>query len=121
MRSDKIIMQRLKGFSNYLIQTLRIAAFLTKEALNIVICFDDVSYKINSKAFSNIQLLIEDGPLLQIQNISNAKLTWEALKDLYSLKGFSSKFFIYKEFFDISLYKYTFIEEYLNKIKELSD
>ena len=43
------------------------------------------------------------------------------LKNLYSPKGFSSKFLIYKEFFKTNLSKYPSIEEYLNKIKQLSD
>lgn len=62
-------MQRLKSFSNYLIWALQIATFLTKKAPNTAICSNNVSLKINSKAFSNIQLLIKDSPLLQIQNL----------------------------------------------------
>ena len=43
------------------------------------------------------------------------------LKNLYSLKGFSSKFLIYKELFKTTLSKYSSIEEYLNKVKQLID
>ena len=121
MSSDKITMPKLKGSANYPIWALRMAAFLTKEAQNAIIASDDVSTEINSKAISNIQLLIEDGPLLQIQNITRAHLAWESLRNLYSPKGFSSEFLICREFFDTSLIKYNSMEEYLNKIKQLSD
>ena len=66
MGSNKIIMAKLTGLANYLIWALRMAAFLTKESLNAVITADEVSDDINGKALSNIQLLVEDGPLLQI-------------------------------------------------------
>jgi len=66
MGSDKITMAKLTGSANYLIWALRMAAFLTKESLNAVITADEVSDDINGKALSNIQLLVEDGPLLQI-------------------------------------------------------
>jgi hypothetical protein len=42
------------------------AAFLTKEGQITATISDAVSDDINAKAISNIQLLIEDGPLLQI-------------------------------------------------------
>ena len=40
---------------------------------------------------------------------------------LYSLKGFSSKFLIYKKLFKTTLSKYSSIKEYLNKVKQLTD
>ena len=43
------------------------------------------------------------------------------LKNLYSPKNFSSKFLIYKELFKTTLSKYFFMEEYLNKVKQLTD
>ena len=43
------------------------------------------------------------------------------LKNLYSPKGFSSEFLIYKELFETTLSKYSSMEEYLNKIKQLTD
>jgi hypothetical protein len=72
MTSDKITMAKLSGSANYPIWALRMTAFLTKEALNAVIASNEVSNEINGKALSNIQLLIEDGPLLQIQHITRA-------------------------------------------------
>jgi len=43
------------------------------------------------------------------------------LKNLYSLKGFSSEFLICKELFETTLSKYSSMEEYLNKVKQLTD
>ena len=43
------------------------------------------------------------------------------LKNLYSPKGFSSEFLIYKELFETTLSKYSSMEEYLNKVKQLTD
>ena len=97
------------------------ATFFTKESLNAVITVDKISDDINSKALFNIQLLVEDGPLLQIQHIMRAYEAQEFLKNLYSLKGFSSKFLICREFFDTYMLKYNFIKKYLNKVKQLSD
>jgi hypothetical protein len=43
------------------------------------------------------------------------------LKNLYSPKGFSSEFLICKELFETTLSKYSSMEEYLNKVKQLTD
>jgi hypothetical protein len=64
MASERITIAKLSGSANYPIWAIRMAAFLTKEALNAITTQDDVSDDINAKALSNIQLLIEDGPLL---------------------------------------------------------
>ena len=121
MSSDKITMKKLNGSGNYPIWSLRMAAFLTKEGQISATISNDISEDINAKALSNIQLLIEDGPLLQIQHITRAFIAWESLKNLYSPKGFSSEFLICRELFETTLLKYFTIEEYLNKVKELSD
>ena len=42
------------------------SAVLVKEGQNKIITTDDVSNDINDRALSNIQLCINDGPLLQI-------------------------------------------------------
>ena len=39
----------------------------------------------------------------------------------YSPKGFSSEFLICKELFETTLSKYSSMEEYLNKVKQLTD
>jgi gag-polypeptide of LTR copia-type len=43
------------------------------------------------------------------------------LKNLYSPKGFSLEFLICKELFETTLSKYSSMEEYLNKVKQLTD
>ena len=121
--SDKIIIPKLKGATNYEIWALRIKSFLIKEGLKDSL--DNIppiiSQDINDKALANIRLLIEDGPLLQIQYINTAKEAWDSLNNLYSSKGFTSEFLIYREFFNTTLDKYSSIEDYLNKVKQLSD
>ena len=72
MALDKISIPKLKGSENYPIWVIRISAVLVKEGQNKIITIDDVSNDINDRALSNIQLCIDDGPLLQIQNITRA-------------------------------------------------
>ena len=76
--------------------------------------------------FSNFKPIIpgvntEDGPLLQIRHSKTALEAWKMLKNLYSPKGFSSEFLICKELFETTLSKYSSMEEYLNKVKQLTD
>jgi hypothetical protein len=66
MSFDKIAIKKLIGSGNYLIWSLCIAAFLTKEGQITATISNAISDNINNKAISNIQLLIKDGPLLQI-------------------------------------------------------
>src|SRR4030095_4359173 len=75
----------------------------------------------SEKALANIQLLCEDGPLLQIKHYTNAYTAWNALKELYNPCGFISEYLLIKELFEATLDKYSSIEEYLNKIKEIID
>ena len=58
---------------------------------------------------------------MQIQYSKTALKAWNLLKNLYSPKGFSSEFLICKELFETNLSKYSSIEEYLNKVKQLTD
>ena len=120
MSSEKISIVKLKGSINYEVWALRTKALLTKEG-QIDTIFNISNDAKNLKALSNIQLLIEDGPLLQIQEYTTAKEAWDALKNLYYARGFSSEFLICREFFNTSLNKYPSMEEYLNKVKYLSD
>jgi gag-polypeptide of LTR copia-type len=121
--SDRISIQKLKGASNYEVWALRTEAFLIKEGLKEAISSDlfDLEEDINDKALANIKLLVEDGPLLQIQHISTALEAWESFKNLYSPKGFTSEFLICREFFNTTLDNLSSMEEYLNKVKQLSD
>ena len=83
---------------------------------------DDIDDTLDSKTRADIDLLVEDGPLLQIQQKTKTKEAWDSLKTLYSLKGFTSKFLTCKEFFGKTLEgQNNSIEDYLNKVKQLSD
>ena len=123
MSTDKISIPKLKGISNYETWALRVCAFLTREGQRPAISQipPQIEQDLNDKALANIQLTVEDGPLLQIQNLATAKEAWEAFQNLYSPKGFTSEFLICREFFEATLNKYSSMEEYLNKVKQLSD
>jgi hypothetical protein len=120
MSSDKMSITKLQGIANYETWALRVDAYLIREAQRDAIT-SEVNPDLNDKALANIRLLLGDGPLLQIQHISNAKKAWESLKNLYSPRGFTSEFLICREFFEATLNKYSSMEEYLNKVKQLSD
>ena len=114
---------KLQGSQNFIIWHLRASAYLIKEGYGSFITDEasDIADKAKSeKALAEIQLLCEDGPLIQIQGYKTAFSAWEALKGLYNSKGFSSEYLLTKEFFDSTLDKYSSLEEYLNKVKELN-
>ncbi|POS82106.1 hypothetical protein EPUL_006658 [Erysiphe pulchra] len=96
-------------------------AVLRKEMTNIVLETDDVSQEINSSALSSIQLCLDDGPLLQVKHIKRANLIWKSLENLYCATEFSSEFILCRDFFDTKLSKFYSMEEYLNRVKQLSD
>jgi len=73
------------------------------------------------KSLSNIRLTIEDGLLLANTVFQNSSGTWKLLKNLYSPKGFSSEFLICKELFETTYLNTPSMEEYLNKVKQLTD
>jgi len=120
--SDKISICKLIGQCNYEVWSLRVESLLVKGSLSDAIAEGgNLKKEIDQKALANIRLTIEDGPLLQIQHSKTALEAWNMLKNLYSPKGFSSEFLIYKELFETTLSKYSSIEEYLNKVKQLTD
>ena len=106
--SEKISITKLTEQSNYEVWSLRVQSLLVKRSLNNAI-EDEASLK------------TEDGLLLQIQHSKTALKAWKMLKNLYSPKGFSSKFLICKKLFETILSKYSSIEEYLNKVKQLTN
>jgi gag-polypeptide of LTR copia-type len=74
-----------------------------------------------AKALAFIRLSCADGPLLQIRYIADPLTAWNALKQLYEPKGFSSEFLLCRQLFETTLKSYKSIESYFNKIKQLSD
>jgi len=120
--SDKINFPKLKGQSDYKIWKLRTEALLERENTISAILVENqaeptTTPEIDRKALSTIRLLVEDGPLLQIQYSTTAIAAWQTLEDLYSPKGFTSEFLICKEFFSTTLESFNSMEEYINKIK----
>ena len=120
--SEKISIPKLIGQSNYEVWSLRVESLLVKGSLGDAI-EEEATPKpeIDQKALANIRLTIEDGPLLQIRHSKTALEAWKLLKNLYSPKGFSSEFLICKELFETTLSKHSSMEEYLNKVKQLTD
>ena len=119
--SDKISFPKLKGQYDFKIWKLRTEALLERE--NTIQSITETTFNpaVDKKALSTIRLLVEDGPLLQIQYSKTALAAWQTLEDLYSPKGFTSEFLICKEFFSTTLESFNSMEEYINKIKQLSN
>ena len=121
----KFTISKLKGSENYEIWALRMQSLLIKEKYWFFLTTTtDPAKAIEdaNKSLALIRLAIEDGPLLQIRNLGTPIDAWEGLKKLYSPKGFSSEFLIFKEFFDITLVNSgNSAEEYINTITRLTD
>ena len=119
---EKISITKLTGQSNYEVWSLRVQSLLVKRSLsNAIVDGASLKTETDQKALATIRLKIEDGPLLQIRHSETALKAWKMLKNLYSPKGFSSEFLICKELFETTLSKYSSMEEYLNKAKQLTD
>jgi hypothetical protein len=83
--NNKILIAKLKGSNNYEVWSLYITAYFIKKGVyNAILTSNGIDKNINQKALSNILLLIEDGPLLQIQYINTAFKAWNSLKNLYT-------------------------------------
>ena len=72
---DKISLSKLKGSDNFITWSIRTKAYLTKDDLSSTL-EDSTLGKENDKALAIIKLLCEDGPLLYIKDINNAKEAW---------------------------------------------
>ena len=120
--SEKISITKLTGQSNYEVWSLRVQSLLVERSLsNAIVDGASLKTETDQKALATIRLTIEAGPLLQIRHSKPALEAWKMLKNLYSPKGFSLEFLICKELFETTLSKYSSIEEYLNKVKQLTD
>ena len=113
--------QRLRGSDNYSIWTIRAKAVLAKEELIDTIRQSATTGSKNDRALSIIQLLCDDGPLLYIKDITDAKQAWDKLQEIYYPKGFTTQYLTLKEFFNAQLDDFHTIEEYLNRVKMLVD
>jgi hypothetical protein len=114
--------EKLKGQDNYEVWSIRIESALKKEGLwKSITSLVAIDSPTNISAISSIKLSIEDGPLLNIRYIKSAKEAWELFNSRYAPKGFSSVFLICKEFFETTSEGFNSIEDYLNKVKQLTD
>lgn len=121
---SKIQVPKLKGSENYILWAIRAKAYLSNIGYYLPIDNNDIDIfntpDIDRKALYTLQLLVEDGPLLQIQYSTTTIEAWDILKDLYNPTGFSSDFSIIREFLSTTLLSEgNNIELYLNKIKRL--
>jgi hypothetical protein len=113
---------RLNGSENYDIWAIRMEAVLTEKGyFSVMTDPENIEDERKAKALAYIRLSLADGPLLQIRNIRDPLQAWNALKNLYEPKGFSSEFLLCRELFQTTLKSYKSIESYLNKIKQLHD
>lgn len=119
--SAKSSIELLSGSDNYPVWVMHMRAILVDENYDEIIVSDEVSDLVNKKALCKIHLCLKKGPLMQVQNITRAHETWVFLENLYRPKGFSSKFLLSKEFFSCKLNNFDSMENYLNKIRELTD
>lgn len=120
---------KLKGSSNYDLQSIKLEAILIKEGLIDYINRDltllpiEESSPLEDKALkttSLIKLSLEDGPLLQIRFISNPYILQDTIKNLYFAKGFSSKFILSKDLINNTLNTYKGnLEVYINNFKRI--
>ena len=101
--NTRTFIAKLKGSDNYEVWSLRTTAYLIKEGTYKAISDPkEVDDDTDEKALSSILLVIEDGPLLQIQYIKTALEAWNSLKNLYTLEGFYLNL-LYVESFSILL------------------
>ncbi|POS86860.1 hypothetical protein EPUL_002476, partial [Erysiphe pulchra] len=97
------------------------SAYLRRQGLISITETDNVNDEINQNALADIELYLEDGPLLQIQHITRAHELWISLKNLYTPKGFSADFYVINEFFNCKLSNFNSMEEFLNTSRRLLD
>ena len=107
---------KLKGSSNFDIWALRIRSILIQQDCADVMDIDPSNLTLDqypdtfdklkekeSKALATIRLSLEDGPLLQTKEYTSPVELWNNLEILYSQKGFSSDFLIYKDLINTTL------------------
>lgn len=96
-------------------------AYLYNFHLDDTITTDEVSPEVNKMALNKIILAIENGPMANIKSEKLVRKERTHLKDMYNPVGFSANFILMIEFLDCKLVNYNFMEEFLNKIRGLSD
>ena len=113
---NSIYMEPLKGEKNYelwsicikaLLASLKLVFYLIIQDYDTVPVIEGENTILESNNFikttSIIKLNCDEGPLLQIQYINKSYDIWMALQNLYSLKEFSSEFFLYCQLLETTL------------------
>jgi hypothetical protein len=126
MSNLKYSVEKLKGQSNYESWSIKLQAIFTQEKCFSAIADNNQEIVLlepgaDNLAKSLIILQVEDGPLAQIKGCKTALEMWKTLSNLYCPQGFSAEFLLLKEFFDLELSAFNTMEEYLNRIKYLTD
>ena len=57
----------------------------------------------NERAYATILLTVNDGPLVHVQNLTDAKEIWEKLGELYGVKGYTARHLILKSLVSTTL------------------
>jgi len=130
---------KLQGYKDWDIWRIRIRAVLAEKdyisairpkkdfpkntTRDIIDSYNEEREKVSIKATALIRLNLGDSPLIQTKNIeeNDAEGLFNRLETLYAPKGFSSEFLIAKELFNTTLEKEKTIENYLTKIRSLTD
>ena len=71
--SERISIEKLKGALNYEVYAIRTQSYFIKYDLYKAIIDDDIDDTLDLKTRANIDLLVKDGPLLQIQQKTKVK------------------------------------------------
>jgi hypothetical protein len=117
----KIDFPKLKGTVNYDIWSMRIQNILSSYNCEEAIIDDSVETEINKTAIEWLRATVEDGPLILIRFKNTAKAIWDTLKKAYSPRGFNGEYLLCKEFLELSLIKFSTMEEYLTRLVQLND
>ena len=118
---------KLKGSLNFELWLILIRALLTEKELvdsetgDFTDQWETTNVVKSRRALTLIRLYLDDGPLLNTKHITSPGSIIRTLKTLYEPKGFSADFLICQELFDTTLEKAKSIENYLNRIRRLSD
>jgi hypothetical protein len=118
--------EKLKGQSNFELWKVRITALLTAANIeetidNSFITGPNFNTASDNKAKTLITMSVEDGPLIQIKDCKSAYSQWQTLQKLYSPTGFNAEFLLLKELFESNLSGFNSMEEFLNRIKYLTN
>jgi hypothetical protein len=71
----------------------------------------------NELAYATILLTINDGPLVHVQNLTNAREIWAKLQELYGVKGYTACHLILRSLVTKTLQGSASVGDYVEQIK----